>query len=338
MTRENNFDIVRLVLASIVVFFHASVLSASPSLAMIPHFLSAGVAVEGFFVISGFLIFASYERSKTLGQYFSNRGWRILPGYWFSTLLCLAIAFSLGSFHVGKFLLANLTFANFLQPTIPGVFSHNPENADLNGSLWTIKIEIMFYLCVPAFVWLCRKLNRDAVLVFLFVGSLAYQVALAKHGKLAIQLPGQLCFFVVGAFVYYHLEWFKRNGWWIMAAAAVMFAAHAWTGWFFLRPISVGLLTLGACLLLPHIEGPTRWGDFSYGTYVVHYPIVQLMVALGIFAVHPWVAVALLVIVVAIMASFSWFVVEKPAMMHAKSSRLRRAALGETANFPPAVP
>ncbi len=337
MTRENNFDIVRLILASIVVFFHADVLSGSPSLAGITHFLSAAVAVEGFFVISGFLIFASYERSKTLRQFFANRAWRILPGYWLATLLCLAIAFSRGCFHVGYFLLANLTFANFLHPTIPGVL-RPPAGGALNGSLWTIKIEIAFYLCVPVFVWLCRKLNRDAVLVLLFVGSLAYKVAMAKHEKLAIQLPGQLCFFVVGAFVYYHLAWFKRNGLWIMAGAAVMFAAHAWTGWFFLRPISLGLLTMGACLLLPHIEGPTRWGDFSYGTYVVHYPIIQLMVTLGLFAVHPWAALGLAVILVAMMATFSWFAVEKPAMMHAKSSRLRRAAAGETANYPAAVP
>ncbi len=124
--RQNNFDIVRLTLAAIVVLVHAYDLSNSPALGVLPRFVSSRVAVEGFFAISGFLIFASYERCKSLREYFSNRAWRILPGYWLSTIFCLSIAFSLGCFHVAKFLLANLTFANFLHPGIPGSSATTP--------------------------------------------------------------------------------------------------------------------------------------------------------------------------------------------------------------------
>ena len=51
---------------------------------------SGHLAVEGFFAISGFLIFASYERSTSLKDYFLKRGGRILPGYWLATIFCLA--------------------------------------------------------------------------------------------------------------------------------------------------------------------------------------------------------------------------------------------------------
>ena len=336
--RKNNFDIVRLALAAIVVFVHCYDLSGAPALAFIFRMTNARIAVEGFFAISGFLIFASYERCASLGEYFRNRAWRILPAYWLSTLFCLAIAFSWGSFHVGKFLLANLTFANFLSPGIPGVFAENPGNNAMNGALWTIKIELMFYVAVPLIVWLCRRLQRDAVLWGLFVLSVAFRVLFASHDKISIQLPGQLSYFMIGALIYYHLAWFKRHGAWLMLASALVFGLHTWTGWFFLRPAAVAALTLGACQLLPHVEGPARWGDFSYGTYILHYPIVQSIVAAGLFRTNGWLGLCTVVVFVACAASLSWFLVEKPSLAHSRSRRLRQAALHQTANYPAAVP
>jgi peptidoglycan/LPS O-acetylase OafA/YrhL len=336
--RKNNFDIVRLCLASAVVLIHAYDLSSSAPLSFLLRIFSPHFAVEGFFAISGFLIFASYDRCASLGEYVRNRAWRILPGYWLSTLFCLAIAFSLGCFHVGRFLLANLTFANFVQPNVPGVFDSNPGNSAMNGALWTIKIELMFYASVPIIAWLCRRLRRDAVLWTLFVLSIAFRVIFASHEKLSIQLPGQLSFFMIGALIYYHLEWFKRHGWALMAVAALCLFIHDWTGWFFLRPAAVAALTLGACHLLPHVEGPARWGDFSYGTYILHYPIVQAMVALGVYRFNPWLGLGATIVAVACAAAFSWFVVEKPSLTHSRSRRLRQAALHQTANYPAAVP
>ena len=185
--RQNNFDIVRLILAIVVVFVHCYALSESSSLNIINHLMSGPVAVEGFFAISGFLIFASYERTASLREYFSNRAFRILPGYWLSTVFCVLIGFSMGHFQVGKFLIANLTFMNFLHPNIAGVFDLNPANNAMNGALWTITIEVMFYLAVPVIIWLCRRLHRDAVLWTLFAGSIAYYVVLApRHEHLSL--------------------------------------------------------------------------------------------------------------------------------------------------------
>ena len=336
--RQNNFDLVRLILAAIVVFVHCYGLSASPTLSFIPLFLSRHVAVEGFFAISGFLIFASYDRCASLKEYCANRAWRILPGYWLSTVFCLLIAFSMGHFQVGKFLLANLTFSNFLQPNIPGVFDSNPDNNAMNGALWTLKIEIMFYIAVPFIVWLCRRLQKDVVLWTLFAASVAFRVGFANHPKWIIQLPGQLSFFLIGAIIYYHLGFFKRHGKYIMLAAALCYGLHLFTGWFFPRPIAIATLTLGASLLLPQVKGPTRWGDFSYGTYILHYPIIQLIVAFGLFNAHPWGALALAVCLVTLAAVSSWFFVEKPSLAHSRSRKLRQAALGAAANYPPAVP
>jgi len=119
--RPNNFDLARLVLAGSVVFSHCYALSQRPELKVLD--LDSRAAVEGFFVISGFLIFASLERSKSLRDYYIKRAKRILPGYWLSTIVCVVVAVAFSrAFHLGKFLLANLTFLNTFQPGVPGVF------------------------------------------------------------------------------------------------------------------------------------------------------------------------------------------------------------------------
>jgi peptidoglycan/LPS O-acetylase OafA/YrhL len=322
MKRANNFDIIRLYLSVVVVFFHIGAISDAPIFSSLTRFFSGHLAVEGFFAISGFLIFASYERCTSLTDYLSKRASRILPGYWLATALCLTIALSGGHFHVGRFLLANLSFGNFLAPGIPGVFMNN-HMPIMNGALWTIKIEVMFYLIVPIIVWLCRRLNRDAVLWSIFVASVAFRIAFASHETLSEQLPGQLSFFMIGALIHYHLPFFEKHGTWITIATAVMYLAHTATGWFILRPAAVATLTLCASLLFPVVKGPTRWGDFSYGTYVLHWPIIQVVAAAGLYRANPWLAMAVTIIALTICVPLSWYFVEKPSLALAHSRRIK---------------
>jgi peptidoglycan/LPS O-acetylase OafA/YrhL len=325
--RPNNFDLARLILASTVVLFHCGVLSNAPALQSLAA-LDSEAAVEGFFAISGCLIFASWERSPSLRDYVNKRARRILPAYYATTGLCLVIA--MGIFHrfaVGKFLLANITFANFLHPGVDGVFEHNPENAAMDGSLWTIRIELMFYCVVPVVVWLCRRLGRERFLITTAILSVIYRYVMegkfllhTRHASLAVALPGQWSMFAAGALIYYHLAEFRRIGKWLIAPAAVAYVAAFFLHIYVLRPLSIPILVLGFCFLLPEIKGPTRWGDFSYGTYLLHWPIIQTMVALGLFEHQPWPMALVAVTLVAIAAVLSWFFVEKPALGRSKKS------------------
>ena len=326
MKRENNFDIVRLILAILVVLFHISAVSQADRLSVLDKICSGELAIEGFFAISGFLIFASWERATSLRDYIIKRASRILPGYWLATAFCIVIALWYRSFHFGTFLAANLTFLNFLHPYIEGVFDEAPYTPIMNGALWTIKVEIMFYTAVPMIVWLCRRTRRrDLVLWSIFAASIAIHIFAPIRSKWQVELPGQLCFFMLGALIHYHLQWFYRRGWWIMAAAGLCYGLSFWTGWFVFRPLAIVPLTLGAALLLPVFRGPTRWGDFSYGTYVLHWPIIQCIVATGLFQVNPWTAAAITVLLVAVGAAISWFFVEKPSLAraHAHTTRLK---------------
>jgi peptidoglycan/LPS O-acetylase OafA/YrhL len=327
LTRDNNFDLVRLVLAVIVVFDHCYGASASASLIWLPRLFSSQLAVEGFFVISGFLIFASYERSRSLRDYFSRRARRIVPGYLASTLLALGIGLlfnhrlfaEAGTY---RFLLANLTLMNFLHPNLPGVFVGGRYIA-VNFALWTIKVEVMFYLAVPVLVWLRRRSGTWILFAVTALSIAFYEWAgWSGYKVLQHQLPGQLSFFCLGALVHYHNEFFLRHAYKLGVIAALLFAWHRYAHWYVLRPFAVAVLVMVACLALPVIRIPHKLGDLSYGTYLYHSPIIQALDSLGLFLIHPWLGVLTSLILVEALALPSWHFVERPWLLQFRKKSL----------------
>lgn len=224
---KNNFDLLRMIFAGVVFLVHAQELSDYQSLSFIVNLLSSSVAVKSFFVISGFLIFMSYEKSSSLSSYCAKRIRRIYPAYLFIVLLCTFLLFTLSSLEASqyfsmvllKYLISNLTFLNFIQPTLPGVFELN-KLATVNGALWTLKIEVMFYLSVPIFVWLFRRVGHFKVILVTYLCSFAYNQILLAIGEsnkfpmlieLARQFPGQLTYFMTGACLYYFFSGLKHH-------------------------------------------------------------------------------------------------------------------------------
>ena len=329
--RHNNFDLLRLLFASIVVLYHCYDLSGSPAYLWIPNVASADLAVQGFFAMSGFLIVGSYESSSTLSSYLSKRGRRILPAYWAALIFTLILGMSFSTLPLGAFLTssstwkyvaANFCFANFLHPSLPGLFEHNPVMSSVNGSLWTIKLEVMFYLSVPAIVWLCRRIGKLPILGGLFLVSVVYQITMQPHPALATQLPGQLCFFMVGTVAYYYRAWSRRNAGWVWIIAISCYLISVFSNWIAFRAIGVSLGTVCFGLLLPPISQPAKYGDFSYGTYVYHFPVIQTFIALGLVKSHPELALGLILLSIAVLSFISWNVIEKPFLQRRDKRKL----------------
>jgi peptidoglycan/LPS O-acetylase OafA/YrhL len=335
--RHNNFDFLRLLFASIVVLYHCYDLSYSPAYLWVPRIASADLAVEGFFAMSGFLIVGSYNSSSTFGSYLNKRAQRILPAYWAALVFTLVIGALFSTLPLGRFLAsastwkyigANLCFANFLHPALPGLFEGNPVMSSVNGSLWTIKIEVAFYLVVPLIVWLCRKIGAWQTLSAIFMLSILYRAACERlhHQSLALQLPGQLCLFVVGACAYYYFEWFKRHASWMWVAAIGFYLLSGIFGWIAFRAIGVSLGVACVGFLLPALGRPAKYGDFSYGTYVFHFPVIQTFIAIGLVGRNPWLALALILASVAALSFASWNLVEAPALRRRKNVQQQKLA------------
>lgn len=327
MTRNNNFDLLRFLLAGMVVLFHGYVLSRNEQLVLLPRFFSADIAVKGFFVVSGYLILRSWDTSAGLADYASKRARRIYPAYATVVLSCALVGAVVSymplsryfSWQWLRYLGANLVFLNFLGPTLPGVFTGNPESA-VNGALWTLKIEVMFYAIVPVLGWLIRRYGPVATSLTIYLASVTYALALFHladvsarpiFATLAQQLPGQLSFFMSGALLYYKESAARR---WLPFTAPVSILLLAWGGPLVdgvLRPMLLALTIIYFAVAFPYLGNFGRFGDFSYGIYIIHFPVIQWLVWAGWFRSAPWLSLLLACGLVTAGAFVCWHLVER---------------------------
>jgi peptidoglycan/LPS O-acetylase OafA/YrhL len=333
---RNNLDCLRLILASIVALYHVEALTGLPAFAAFGVYFSPHFAVRAFFVISGLLIYRSYTRSSSPRSYFEKRLRRIYPAYctvillaalslWTLSTLPLAQYFGAGFW---KYLGANLVFLNFLAPSLPGVFQTNALPA-VDGALWTLKIEVLFYLIVPAIHWLCGKFGtKKTIGVIFFLSCLwkygfAYLAAhYAAHGvfsldssrnfyaQLEVQFPAQMVYFCAGILVLLYFDKLTIHFGTISLATACLFLIdHFFTGeildvfW-----ISGIVIVFGFWRYFGHFA---KHGDFSYGVYIVHWPIIQVLIALGLTSLHPALFLLIALASIALAAFLSWHLVEE---------------------------
>ena len=326
--RNNNFDMLRMIFAGMVVLFHIAFVSQVPALHGLT-FISSTFAVQAFFFVSGFLVTMSCERTSTLGRYFEKRFRRILPAYLvviFASAFGLSILSDFGlwqyfsSAEFFRYVGFNSILSNFTAPSLPGVFSNNPDHS-VNGSLWTIKIEVAFYCLVPILVFLIKRFGYSKVLLSAFFLSLLWRLgfeALADYyasdffAKLAKQLPGQLSFFAGGALSYYRTRDGKKSppAWAAFCSIAIYWIADGLIYWI-VAPFAVTLIVYWAAMSAPRMWSPAKYGDFSYGLYLYHFPIAQVFVTLNLFDDRPWFGVVGVVFFALLVSIFSWFFVEK---------------------------
>ncbi|RIJ15052.1 acyltransferase [Henriciella mobilis] len=331
----------RLVFAGAVFAYHACVLSAAGPGGQVETGLAraAELGIQGFFIVSGALVFGSLERSQNLGVYGSKRVRRLYPAYAVIILLpAIVSGFVTGWGDVeaiARYLGTNLIFLNFLEPNLPGLFAGN-RFTEVNGALWTLKIEVMFYLALPALALVMRLFGKAwwVLLLIIYGAAEAWRLLLPVYldhplaPELARQLPGQMAFFASGMVLWKVWDLAKaraiRLG---LAGTAILAASYAHP---ILEPLrAAGLAGVIACLAFA--PGPAiraaRFGDISYGVYITHFPILQAMVMAGLFAALPLPAAFVLAAVGVLFASLMlWHLVEKPALR--RDSHYRKADSG----------
>lgn len=177
VSRENNFDFLRLFFASLVIVSHSFPLAGVRDLEPLRYLTNSrydlgGIAVQCFFVISGYLIFQSLERSPNFLNYFWKRILRLYPAFIVMTLATIA---SIPFIYEGSIpLLENKSFLSYfprqitlfnLQQNIDGVFTQLPYTG-INGSLWTIRYEFTMYILVGLLFFIKKEWRLYALILF----------------------------------------------------------------------------------------------------------------------------------------------------------------------------
>jgi peptidoglycan/LPS O-acetylase OafA/YrhL len=347
----NNFDLVRLVAASEVAITHAlahilaeqtpSVLSAA--LKFVP-----GVPV--FFFLSGLLISRSWESARSGSQYLRNRALRLLPALIVVNLFSVAILFAtgyiaehpgnlpmLGAWFVGQSTLLQFWTPDFLREFGVGV---------VNGSLWTIAVEIQFYAVVPAIYLIGGRLSTRAfdrllvAITLLFAlthflrEDIAVELARFAGTEIAARLFEVSCIpwiylFLLGVLAQRRapqlIRLCQRYFWPIILSYTITVAALLAYG----SPLGNAFPTLAAPLMglaviavgytVPgasaRILGHT---DCSYGVYVYHMPVINLLIELGMRGSPAAVGLSLAATAVLGLASWRW--IERPFLRRKKTA------------------
>lgn len=287
---DNNFTPLRLGLALLVVLGHFKAFVGIESPPWPYNY--AALAVECFFVVSGYLVTNSYDRDPDLLRFFIKRLFRIYPLYITVVIAQTIILGSLapggisGNFgSMGTYLLANAVFANFLQHDIGSGVLTALVDPSLNAALWTLKIEFAFYLIVPV-IWRFTERWGWPVLAAIFALSILYRQVMDGMGYLTLgkQLPGQLQFFVLGIAAYRWRHLLRLDNRLVGLALSIGLLAvitallHSRPP--VLYPVLVAALVVTLALKTPRLRMTT---DLSYGVYLLHSPTIQLSLLLGLY-------------------------------------------------------
>lgn len=325
---ENNLDIVRYYLSFAVLFAHFAELTGSAN--YFP--TSSYTAVGGFFMLSGFLVFYSYLRSKSLKQYFLRRAKRIMPPYIAIVLLCavggmfitnLSVGEYFSSLQFWQYLGANLTFANFLQPALPGVFDGQVYES-VNGSLWTMKVEVLLYLSIPLSAWLMMRSSRVWALVLIYVLSYLYKVWMGhmyvESGEMIYrimqrQVGGQLLFFYSGVAILMYFDYFQRHIRLLFPIALAVGIASKFVNWFdAIEPLCIAIVIIGFAYNCRWFVWMRRYDNIAYDIYLFHYPVIQLVVYWGLPERNIYLALAVVIGMTLLLSLLSWYFIERPVM------------------------
>jgi peptidoglycan/LPS O-acetylase OafA/YrhL len=317
---SNNFDFLRFAAAAMIVFAHAYALR----LGYVgigtddPVMLVAQAGLAALLVTSGYLIAMSWESTASPLRFAWKRFLRVVPG--------LAVAIFVTLFIIGP-LLTSLPlrdyFAALFSPavfftapyfedgSVIGLFQDNPWTY-VNGSLWTIPVEVFMYGVVAAIgiAGLLHRLGVIAAVAAVNILAWMYWFDDPRMSKVRFAL-----YFLIGAFLYLHRHRITYRPI-IAGGLLLLLVLSALTPYATVAGVlAIPYLTIYAAHLpIPYLSSFGRAGDFSYGIYIYHYPVQQALIQVTANALLLPALFGLSFAVTFALAFLSWHLVEKRAL------------------------
>jgi peptidoglycan/LPS O-acetylase OafA/YrhL len=336
--RDNNIQLLRLLAAAAVMLFHSYVFTGR--IAEDPVFVATGttdssvIGVGCFFVISGFLVTRSWLTRPGVVAFAAARVLRIYPALFAAVAVSIVLAGAATQVPWRDFVTSPVTIdyawrnalAWEVRYTLPGAFADNPYPGAVNGSLWTLPVELRLYVAVAiaGMAGLLARTDRCAAALIVLVALFLWKpewLPLTPRNASTLNLA---LLFGLGALAYVARDRIPLS----LGAFAVAIAAFIVNPWGIGRGLWFTLTVAYGTLVLayhPRIrwQAYNRVGDYSYGLYVYAFPIQQTIAAhipgltpIELFATSFTATLAL--------AALSWHALERPAL--ALKARFRGSA------------
>jgi peptidoglycan/LPS O-acetylase OafA/YrhL len=300
---------------------------------ILPFTYSGDIGVYIFFVISGFLVTASYLNRASFADYLKCRVLRIVPGL----CVCLALTILLlgplvSSLPAAAYFSSHDTYAYFtgnlsLVKTVyalPGVFLDSPQPGAVNGSLWTLPAEFRLYLVI-GLMGACGILSRRRWFLLFALGLAAVALFAPPNMSLMFnKLPFRTLFlyFLAGSVMRIYADHIPLSGIALAVLVVISLALYRTSAFHWLLGATLAYGTLWTAYV-PNLHWFNRLGDYSYGLYIYAFPVGQ---TLRQYFEHigPLQMFAACSVLTLACAAFSWHLVEQPAL------RLKRVRFRQT--------
>ncbi|WP_051929323.1 acyltransferase [Flavobacterium sp. 83] len=334
MTKNNNFDFLRFLFALLVVVSHSYPLSGDNESSQWIYKITNGqlvlaqIGLSGFFIISGYFIFQSLERSNSILDYLKKRFLRLFPAL--AVVLILSIILIpfvykgevsfFKNIEVYTYLPYNLSLYGF-QSSIKGVFDTNAYHS-INGSLWTIRYEFTLYLVLALLFFLKtqKQLVRSILLASFAIFIMLYIFCLNRFGGSSLfGLKGihilNLGTFFIGGSLLASLQFEKVKHKSIIFGISVLILLLSlyFNCYDFVKHIIFPIVIIALGFIpIPCIRTFGRFGDMSYRIYIYSFPIQQTL--MYYFKMDTY---SLLIYSVLLSIGFgyvSWHLIEKRAL------------------------
>lgn len=330
--RDNNFDFLRFFAAALVILSHSFPLTGKgfePYLWLTGYAAFGDLAVNIFFVLSGFLITRSWISDSNFFSYAQKRVLRIFPGLVFAVFVTVFVFGPLlTSFGLKEYFSSSITLNYlrniFLFPIhyiLPGVFQGNIYPNAVNGSLWTLSVEFPLYFAIAAIGLFGFFRKRILVLLIAAVLFVVKWYFLENNDFKSdvfffVQTYEWLrcsLYFFIGALFYLYREKIKLN-----KQTAILFFAIFLLSFRNYYGALISFLTLPYLILyvgflkIGFLKNFSRYGDFSYGLYIYAFPVQQTIVHLSGNRISPFVLFPLAFVSTLVLAVASWKLVEEP--------------------------
>jgi peptidoglycan/LPS O-acetylase OafA/YrhL len=301
-----------------------------------------------FFLLSGFLISRSATSGLSVGRFLWHRFLRIVPGYWACLLVCAFIfapifcAIEYGSIS-DIFVAPNHTPQSFAidnalmfrcrgwslksvmaigSTHIVGLLSHNPTPWTINGSLWSLPIEVLCYAAVAILAAFGVIQRKRIVFVWLFALLLAmreFNWASPEAFRRCFPFLGftdfsDLCFyFLAGCVCFLYRAKIPYSKRWFIGSSCLAALGLFYVPFGFLVPVALPYFFLCLSFTLSTNRLKTK-GDYSYGAYIYAFPVQQGLALLGVQKNGFGIYLVSSVFVTAILAFLSYKYVEAPCL------------------------
>jgi peptidoglycan/LPS O-acetylase OafA/YrhL len=344
----NNFDLIRLIAAIQVVLIHSlHHLHIDVSGSYIREALTLFPGVPIFFFISGFLISKSYESNPLIREYTQNRMLRIYPALIICTIFAIFSVYLTGYFSnvdvgLGKFfgwIIGQISFIQFYNPD----FMRGFGTGVLNGSLWTISVELQFYVLIPILYWLIGFVEKKRInvllivliCVFLLVNIVYYEFKKTHADEFFLKLVGVsflpwFYMFLVGVFFQKNFDTMFRL---LSSRFSLVLILYVLVGYLSVKflgfslgnrinPILYVLLAMlifSLAFSFPMMSHKIlRRNDISYGVYIYHIPVINIFIFYGLLS--SFISLISVLVITVILAVLSWKFIEKPSLKFKRHS------------------